>query len=340
MRVGLMSFAHVHAAGYARLLGAMPEVELLAADPDHGLRPGESGGAGFAADLGVPYVDSYDDLLAWGPDAVVVTAENSRHRPLTERAAAAGAHVLCEKPIATTLPDARAMIEACSAAGVSLMMAYPLHFSIAFARLRAVVEAGTLGTVVAASGTNNGRIPAGSRAWFVDPELAGGGALVDHTVHVAELLDVLVGSRPPTSVYAVANGLLPDGTAAVETAGLLSLEYTGTPWGDRLIATLDCSWSRPPSSPTWGGLTLQLTGSRAGVAMDAFNQRLDGQSEATGNGLWVPFGTDPDARMLEEFLAAVREGRPAQPDGEVGYRTLQVVEAAQRSAATGTVVTL
>ncbi|MGI8457875.1 MAG: Gfo/Idh/MocA family protein [Propionibacteriaceae bacterium] len=336
MKIGLMSFAHVHAAAYAALLAGQPGVELRASDPDHHQRPaGESGGAELARELGVDYLDSYPALLDWGPDAVIVCAENARHRPLVEQAAAVGAHVLCEKPIATTLEDAAAMITACEQAGVALMMAYPVHFSAAYAELRSVVDSGRLGTVLAAVGSNNGRIPLTSRGWFVDPELAGGGALVDHTVHLAELLDDLLGHRPPVSVYATTNQVLHAGDVAIETGGLLSLEYADTPLGDRVTATLDCSWSKPDSYPTWGGLALQLIGTAGIAEMDAFNQRVDGHSERDGNGLWLPYGGNPDAALLAEFTACVQTGRVPQPDGRVGYRTLQVVEAAQRSVVSG-----
>ena len=222
MRIGLMSFAHVHAASYARLLRAWPGVEVVATDPDHGRRPGETGGPSMAADLGVDYVADYAALLAGGCDAVIVCAENVEHRRLVELAAAAGAHVLCEKPIATTLADADAMTAACAAAGVQLMIAHPVRFAPAFVGLREVVAAGTLGEIVSIAGTNNGRIPRGDRAWFVDPAAAGGGALTDHLVHVLDLLDALWPDSRVTSVYAVANRLLhPD--AAVETGGLAAL---------------------------------------------------------------------------------------------------------------------
>lgn len=86
-------------------------------------------GAELATELGVAYVDTYDEAFAWKPDAVVIAAENSRHRALVERAAAAGVHVLCEKPLATTVEDAIAMRDACETAGVLLMVAYPVRFS-------------------------------------------------------------------------------------------------------------------------------------------------------------------------------------------------------------------
>jgi predicted dehydrogenase len=334
MRIALMSFAHPHAASYVRALARLG-VEVLASDPDHRSRPvGETGGPELAAELGVPYVDSYEELLAWRPDGVVVCSENARHRELVELAAGVGAAVLCEKPLATTLEDARAIIDACTDAGVPLMVAYPVRFSPAFAVLSAARASGGLGEVKAVTGTNNGQLPAGSRAWFVERELAGGGALMDHTVHLADLLDSLFDGTPAVSVYAATNRLLHAGRVEVETGGLLSVAYA-----NGVIATFDCSWSKPESYPTWGGLTLQLVGTDGIADLDAFSHRVEGHA-ASGEALWLPYGTDLDELLVREFVSAIAQGRRPQPDGEVGYRTLEIALAGYESVRTGQPVDL
>jgi predicted dehydrogenase len=326
-RIALWSFAHPHALAYARLLSRDSSVELVAADPDgppgQGLRGTEA-----AAHLGVRYLEDYRRTLDWGPDAVVLCAENARHRPLVELAAAAGASVLCEKPLATTVADAEAMVAACEAAGVALMTAYPVRFSPAFAALRATVSSGALGRLLGVRGTNNGKLPTG-RAWFTDPALSGGGALVDHVVHCADLLDVLLDGAEPESVYAVTNRILSGDRAGVETGGLVTMRY---PTG--VVATIDCSWSQPEDAPIWGGLTLQVVGSEGQVDIDPFGQRISGHLTGRGTA-WLPYGSDLDAAMLAEFLSALRSGRPPQPDGTVGVRTLRIVAAAQQSADAG-----
>jgi 1,5-anhydro-D-fructose reductase (1,5-anhydro-D-mannitol-forming) len=337
LRIGLMSFAHVHAATYAQLLKTWPGVELVAADPDSVAAPaGELRGQALADTLGIAYVESYEELLAWRPHAVIVTSENARHRLLVEAAAAAGASVLCEKPLATNISDAVAMQDACDAAGVTLMTAYPVRFSAAFGRLKELVAGGGLGEVLAATGTNNGQIPVSDRAWFTDPALSGGGALVDHIVHVADLLDALTGLRPAT-VRAVSNRILHAEKPQVqaETGALVTLAYA-----EGFIASIDCSWSQPDHAPTWGGLTLQVIGSAGSVEIDPFAQRVGGFSEVSRQSLHLGYGEDLDALMLTEFLDAVRAGRQPQPDGHVGIRTLEIVVAAQESARTGRVVAL
>lgn len=338
LKVGLLSFAHVHALGYARLLRDWPGVDLLTVDPCEDQVPAdEVRGERLALELGVPYVDTYEELFAWGPDAVVVCAENARHCELVKMAASYGCDVLCEKPLATSIEDGEAMVEACASAGVFLMVAYPVRFSPHFQILRSALKDGLLGTPQMALGTNNGKIPVGERAWFTNPELSGGGALVDHVVHVADLLDVLMGGVLPAAVRAVTNRVLhaEKSQVEVETGAVVSLKYP-----NGFCATIDSSWSQPDDAPTWGGLTLRVFGSKGIGHIAPFDDHIDvfTQTGDFPHALHLGFGEDLDRLMLRAFLDGARTGVGPQPDGEVGLRTLRIVCAAQESARTGQVV--
>ncbi|WP_181764870.1 Gfo/Idh/MocA family protein [Streptomyces albidus (ex Kaewkla and Franco 2022)] len=335
MKVGVLSFAHVHAAGYATQLRDMAGVDVLCSDPDAAsAAPGELRGPALAEQLGVAHVDSYQGLFEWGPDAVVVASENSRHRPLVELAAKHGVDVLCEKPLATTVEDGRAMVAACREAGVRLGVAYPVRFSPAYAALREAVRSGGTGSVLTVAGANNGSLPAGARAWFVDPELAGGGAMMDHTVHIADLLDDLFDGARAVDVYAQSNNLMYGGEVEVDTAGLVTIRYD-----NGAVATIDCSWSHPDHHPTWGGLELQLVGERATVEMDAFGQVVSGFDETNRRGVLLPWGTDLDGAMLRSFLfGGADEGAVQVADGEAGLRSLSIALAGYASARAGTPV--
>ncbi|PWH07100.1 gfo/Idh/MocA family oxidoreductase [Brachybacterium endophyticum] len=320
LRIALMSCAHTHAAGYAGLLDAREDVDLVVADPD-----------GFGDVRARRVVGSYQeawDYYAEGPDAIVVTSANAHHRDLVLEAARRGVHVLCEKPLATTVADAESMVAACQEAGVVLMTAFPVHFSPQVAVLRDAVHGGTLGTVMGLTGTNNGMLP-GGRDWFTDVDLSGGGALVDHTVHIAQILDSLLGE--PETVHAVTNRILYADRAGegAETGGLVTFTYP-----DGTITTIDCSWSQPADAPTWGGLRLQALGTGGQLEIDAFAERVE------GFGQWHPYGADLDALLLDAFVGAVRAGKSAEPTGEVGLRTVRVVAAAQESVRTGQAVAL
>ncbi|MFD5226374.1 Gfo/Idh/MocA family protein [Microbacterium sp. NPDC058342] len=336
MKIAVLSLAHPHAQSYIAALQRMPDIELAVSDPGHATRPvGESGGPALARELGgTHYLASYDEIWRWGPDAVIVCAENIEHRALAERAAAEGVHILCEKPLATTPEDASAMVAAADAAGVVLMVAYPVRFSPAYEELRESVRKGSLGEIVAISATNCGGVPVGTRSWFIDPALSGGGALTDHVVHAADLIGDLLGEEP-VEVYATTTAIPNGGSRAVETGGLVSLRYEGG-----VIASIDCSWSRTNGAPDVGDLvTLSVVGTEGFAEIAPFADILTGWSARRGS-LAHSYVPPMDDLLLREFLLAVREGVARQPDGRTGRAHVELVAGAYESTRLGTPIPL
>jgi predicted dehydrogenase len=330
MRIGVASLEHVHAETYVRLLHAWDGIELFVADPvGSAVEEGRRATRERIASLGVNILDSFDDLLAAELDGIIVCTPNSLHREIVERSAAAGVHVLCEKPLATVVDDAQAMVDACDRAGVGLMLAYPVRFSPGMRELKAAIDRGEIGRIIAFDGANVARIPVGDRAWFGSAELAGGGAMMDHTVHLADILLHLTG-EPVTSVYAQSNRIAHAGDVEVETGAIVTLEFASG-----VVAVIDASWSLPDSNPTWGGLTLRAIGESGELSIDAFGDALRGHSEEGARSVWRSYGVDSNRLMLAEFLDSIREGRPPVPDGHDGLQTLQIVLAAYRSSAEG-----
>jgi predicted dehydrogenase len=329
MRIGILSFAHHHAEAYIQNLRQLEGVEIAAVADDDAERARD-----FAARYGVPFAPSYEALLEARPDGVVVASENSRHRPLVEMAAAAGAHVLCEKPLATTLQDARAIVDACDRAGVLLMTAFPMRFSAPLLAVKQQLESGELGEVYAFNGVNQGELPTAHRDWFVDPELAGGGAIIDHTVHLADILRWYLGSEVE-EVYAQSNRIIYGNEVEVETGALEMLRFR-----NGVFATIDASWSRPPYWPTWGGLAFEMVTERGALHVDAFSQNLTVYRQDAGRASWLYWGSDANQAMIAEFVAAIREQREPLVTGMDGYRALEVALAAYDSAATGQPVRL
>lgn len=311
LRIGVMSFAHVHAMGLVSLLKALG-AEVIASDPD------PVRGAERSAESGIEFVGDHETLLARDLDGVVICAENSEHRRLTELAAAAGAYVLTEKPLALSIKDCHAMIDSCEKAGVGLMTAFPIRFAPQVASLAQLAQAGKLGQIAAISGTNPGSCPGG---WFVQPELSGGGSVIDHTVHVADLMCWITGATP-VKVYAQTNKMItPD--FGVDTGGLVSITFS-----DGTIATLDASWSRQPHYPVWGGLTLEVVGTEGVVRVDPFGQQMLTTSDQTR---WLRFGSDPNRAMVAEFLSSIKEKRSPSPSGRDGLLATAIALAAYRS---------
>jgi predicted dehydrogenase len=315
LRIGIMSFAHVHTPGLIALSKALG-AEVIGADPD------EERAKASAQRLDIELADGYDDLLSRDLDGVIITAENVHHRELCERAAAAGCHVLCEKPLATTIADGRAMIEACSKAGVWLSVAFPMRYSPPIARVAATAMAGRLGRVLAMAGTNPGSCPGG---WFADASLAGGGCMMDHTVHIGDIMCWITGSVPK-SVYAQGNELITP-EFGTDTGGLIAVTFE-----DGTIGTIDCSWSRLPTFPTWGAVTLEVVGEDGQMAADAFGERVEVFGDRAR---WESFGADPNLPMVADFFEAIRDDRPPFIDGTAGLNSSAIAIAGYRSKVTG-----
>lgn len=325
MRLAIMSFAHLHAEGYIHNLRAIPDVDMIGFADDDAAR-----GKHFARVYKTRWFESYEALLAEQPDGVIICSENANHRPLAEMAAGAGVHVLSEKPLATTVEDAQAMIAACQQAGVQLMTAFPMRFSAPVIEVKKLLDTGQLGRVFGCSATNQGQIPrlhtSYPRDWFVDKTLAGGGAAADHTVHVADLLRWLLGCEV-VEVYADLNNIFySSADLDVETGGLVMLAFeTGA------IATIDCSWSKPPNYPTWGGLTMELVGENGLVTVDPFKQVMPVYGQRAR---WAYWGSDANQGMVDDFVNAIRHNRAPAVTGYDGLKAVEIVEAVYRSAET------
>ncbi len=329
MRIGIMSFAHLHAEAYIQNLRAIPDVEMIGIADDDATR-----GKHFAAQFNAPLFPSYELLLAEKPDGVLVCSENANHRPLVEMAAEAGVHVLSEKPLATSLADAQAMVDACRRAGVILMTAFPMRFSAPIVEVKSLLDSQKLGKVFGFNTTNQGQMPIAHRRWFVDKTLAGGGAIMDHTVHLADILRWYLGSEV-VEVFAQTNHILHAGTVDVETGGLLMLTFA-----DGTFASIDSSWSKPLNYPTWGGLTLEIISERGITAVDAFSQNLDVYNQRQKSHVWAYWGSDANQAMIAEFVDAIREHRAPKVTGEDGFKALEIALAAYQSAAAGVPVKL
>jgi predicted dehydrogenase len=321
-RVGILGVAHLHVDAYIGNLRAVGAAVVGVFDRD-ALRArmwGDEHRVVAFADL--------DDLLSADLDAVVVCSETTHHAALVERAAAAGCAVLCEKPLGVGYEDSRRVVAACDRAGVPLMTAFPVRFHPAVQQLRALIGSGDLGRVHAFVGTNQSVLPMRERAWFVDPTLAGGGAVMDHVVHLADIYSWLLGAAPER-IYASVNRIVHREVVAVETSGLVLLDYA-----DGVFASIDCSWNRPLDYPTWGGIGLSVMGEGGTVEVDAMRQRLTRFGGIPSFG-WLPWGVDTNQRMIAEFLSATRERREPAVTGRDGLIATTVALAALESATSG-----
>jgi predicted dehydrogenase len=332
--VAILGCAHTsHAWSYARALASSPTARLLGVfdeTPELAERIGRQ--------FGVPqYSDATSLVELAGVQAVVVCSATAQHRALVELAASRGLHVLCEKPIATSMEDARAIVDVCARSSVQLHSAFVTRFLPLVQRVRAAIDAGDLGDLVGIVAGNRGRppLPPQYPRWITTSAESGGGALIDHSVHLTDVMRHLTG-REVTRVAAEVDALLWD--CGVDDVALLSLVFDGGP-----VASLDPSWSVPVGNPWDYDFYLRVVGTRGSLSITDLAESVRLVSPSAGGGLrLVPFGVDVDAAMVEAFVASVQAGEILSPcaTGEDAMRALEVALAGYAAASRAEMVSL
>jgi predicted dehydrogenase len=139
--------------------------------------------------------ENFDDI-AKNPaiNAVYIALPNSMHAEYTIRAAKAGKHVLCEKPMATSVEDARAMVQACASANKKLMIAYRCHYEPVNLRAIQLIRDGKVGSIQSIESAFGFSI--GPNEWRLDRKLAGGGPLMDVGIYCLNASRYLTGQEP------------------------------------------------------------------------------------------------------------------------------------------------
>ncbi|UTR07262.1 Gfo/Idh/MocA family oxidoreductase [Alkalihalobacillus sp. LMS6] len=317
MKVGIVSFAHGHANAYASSLVSMDDVELVGIYDDVPERGKEA-----AIRFQTNYLRSYQELLSKKLDAVIVTSENAKHLEHVEEAAKAGVAILCEKPLADTITDAEKMIHVCKEANVFLQTAFPVRFNEVVRRAKERIDSGEFGKIVAIKGTNRGKNPGG---WFTEKEKSGGGAVIDHTVHVVDVMRWILQDEV-ADVYAEIDQFFSG--KSLDDAGILNFSFT-----NGVIATLDCSWSRNEHFPIWGDVTMEFIGTEGTMKIDAQGQKLS-VYDASGIHYQV-FADDMDHGLVKDFISRVRSKKAPSITGEDGLCALEVAIGAYASSENG-----
>jgi predicted dehydrogenase len=300
-------------SGAARLVGVYDESSDL--------------GQSLADEFGVPYSPDADELLNRA-GAAVVCSPTDGHRALVELAASRGVHVLCEKPLATSVADAEAMVTACREAAVQLHTAFVCRFYPSVLQAREMVARGELGRVRGMVGGNRGRPPVPPRypSWITETGPAGGGALIDHSVHVIDAMRFVTGLEAH-EVLAETATLFVD--SEVEDSALVSVVFDGD-----VPASVDPSWSVTEESPWEYDFYLRLLGAKGSLTIATGRESLPISGKYGARTLThVPFEPDIDQAMVEAFLQSVVAGHVLDPcaNGEDGLRAVEVACAAYAS---------
>lgn len=194
MKIGMISYWHVHAWDYTKQAMDHPETQITAIGDEDADR-----GRGAAEKLGVSYYADLDDMLSGDiVDAVIVNAPTNRHEEVMVKAAKAGKHIFTEKVIAPTLREANSILEAVEAAGVKLTVSLPRlndNYTLAIQDLLRREALGRI-TLVRVRLSHNGAIANWLPEHFYNAEQCGGGAMIDLGCHPMYLTRLFMGSLP------------------------------------------------------------------------------------------------------------------------------------------------
>jgi predicted dehydrogenase len=287
MRVGLLGTRHVHAEGLADCAERCGATLVGAVERDAHAR---------RAWTRTPLLE-FDELLD-SCDAVIVAGTNRERVDDTLAACRAGLAVLTEKPVAADADELARLVAEGDPAKV--MVALPVRFAQSLRRARAAIADGAIGTPIAGRGTNHGQFPGG---WFGRRADAGGGALQDHVVHLSDALCWLLDDRV-THAYARALHVLhPDND--VEDCGIVTLDFESG-----FFASIDSSWSRPQSFPTWGDVWLEIVGTAGRLRIDPMATRLELYDDSGGKLRHVGYAPDDmTLELVRSFLEFAQTGR-------------------------------
>ncbi len=263
-----------------------------------------------------------------GVDAVDICAPNAHHAEIAIAAMERGLHVLVEKPMATTVADADAMVAAAAANDVVLMPAQNMRFAPPFVAAAEAVADGRIGEVVgfrAAFGHGGPEGWAPDATWFFDRSVAGGGALLDLGIHMIDVLHAVLGG-PMTEVAAMVD--TPDGASGVERVAQLVMRT-----GGGAIGTLHASWSAKPAPDH----QLTIFGTRGKLHLDGRTPMT--LTDTSGGHERVEAVALIDSPFAA-FTRAVAGERPTAIDGRDGRAAVAVACAAYEAARSGRTVTV
>ena len=276
----------------------------------------------LAAQFGASRTSSYDALDACLRDpeveAVYIATPNSSHVEYAVRAAEAGKHVLCEKPLGVTAGECQQIIDACRKNHVKLMTAYRKYFEASALALKKLVDSGSLGRLRIIHTAFTVSLPPGD-SWHLKKALAGGGSLMDVGIYCVNMVRWLTGLEPvEASAYAWTND--PARFREVEDNISFQLKFP-----EGLLVQASSSFSAAKAS------FLQIHGEKGWAALDpayAYNEERRFFGKVAGK--WFEKNSkivDEFSLELDHFAACIRADREPLPDGNAGLRDMTVIEA-------------
>lgn len=272
---------------------------------------------------------SFDELLDLELDVVSICTPPATHAALSIQALEAGLHVLCEKPIARNLADARRIVAAAQSAPGILMVGHVSRYEPDHRAAKTVVDDGLLGQVRMLSHSMTTAMPGWSQGgWLSDFEQSGG-PVVDLGVHSLDFLTWCAGSAP-VRVHAV---------GADTAIGPATYMLTTVRYASGAMALVESSWAHPVSSGFRLSTEIVGTEGRLGWDYDSISGGVVNLADGTTRAL-DPLSDRGFRSEIDSFLAAARSGAPSPVSAEQGFTALRTALAALESRDTGTMIDL
>ena len=265
-------------------------------------------------------------------DAVSVCLPNFLHAPISIDALNAGKHVLCEKPPARSADEAKAMADAATENGKTLMYALVQRFGGNSQKLKQLIQDGELGDVYfgKAAYVRRRGIPIGKEGWFVDKERAGGGALIDIGVHALDCIWWLMNSPKPVEImgatYSHFKHLVPDNIKYdVDDATFAQIHFEN---GATIV--LETTWALNLPGDNY----IRIAGTKAGASLNPFTLYTEEDGKQVDKSLEAPSINSFDEEV-KHFVACIVEETEPIPSAEQGIMLMQMLDGIYESAKTG-----
>lgn len=342
--IGLGFGGETHLKAYSQL----PNVEIIALAGLEEARLAQLGQAYSVPNLYPHYAEllNRDDL-----DAISIGVPNYLHAPIAIAALERGMHVLCEKPLARTIEEAEAIVQAAIKANRVLQVVFNHRARGDIQVLKRHIDEGKLGHIYYAKANWMRRrgIP-GAGSWFVNKEMAGGGPLIDLGVHVLDMALHLLGEPEVVTVSATTYDEIGKGGHGVDAmakksgaGNIFNVEDLATAFlrlsnGTTLL--LETSWATHSSAGDDIGVTLYGTegGAEIKVKYHAWEDTLRIYTDVAGTPAEIRpkvFRGEGHLAVVREFIAAILGGNWSLHTGNEGLRRSRIIDACYTSALQG-----
>jgi myo-inositol 2-dehydrogenase/D-chiro-inositol 1-dehydrogenase len=335
--IGSQFIADIHADAFKRVCDA--QVVAVAS-------PTEAHVKAFAQKHHIPrWFTDYRELLKLNEvQAVSLCLPNYLHSQATKDAAAAGKHILCEKPLCMNLAEADQMIDACQKAGVLFMYAEELCFTPKYVRAKQLVDEGALGKVYLVKQSEKHFGPHAD--WFWDVDKSGGGVLLDMGCHGIEFARWILGRPKATSVYAQCGTYVHKDKTRGDDNATVIVEFDND-----AVALIEESWARvggmDDRAEIYGSKGVTYADLLHGSALETYSEVGYGYAveKATTTQGWTFTMYEENwnygfPQEMQHFVDCIRQRKTPAVTAEDGKAVLEIILAAYASAGAGKKIAL